>query len=185
MITSPVLPKNLEQIFKTENLAELLSALMREIVDILQCDRCFLYLRDPATRLGKAAFCYCRHQEIPNVAGNEWSPELSSSLEEQDPMFAAALSCQPSIFVEDIETATPEKVNRQFEQEHFGHRALIHGHLCHEGKLWGILQPSVFAKPRIWTTSDRQLIKAIAERTTPLVIEYVQQNLNLKEIKHK
>lgn len=180
---SLVLPRNIERVFELEDLDELLSTLMEEIVKSLQCDRSFLYIRDPDTRWGKAAFCYCRDRNIPDVTTSEWEQEESDSLEKEDPMFAAALQCQPSIFVEDIETAAPEKVNRQFEKEHFGHRALIHAHLCKEGKLWGILQPCVFSQPRIWTKSDRQLIREITQRTTPLVVEYVRQNFNLKEIK--
>ncbi len=177
------LPKILQSLFeKQNNLDVSLTALMAITVKLLDCDRCFLYVRDPDTRLGKAAFCDCRNNQIPDVTGSQWQSE-SFFLEKQDPMFAAALQCQPTIFVEDVETATPEIVNREFEQEHFGHRALIHAHLCREAKLWGVLQPCVFSQPRIWTDSDRQLINAIAKETTPLVIKYVQQNLNLEEIK--
>jgi GAF domain-containing protein len=164
-----------------ENVDSLLSTSMAEVVKLLKCDRCFLYVRHPQTRLGKAAFCFCRNNKIPDVTGNQWQRE-SFSLEKQDPMFAAALQCQPHIFIEDVETAAPEIVNRDFEKKHFGHRALIHAHLCREGQLWGVLQPCVFFKPRIWTKPDRQIIKAIAEKTTPLVVKYVEQNLNLESI---
>jgi GAF domain-containing protein len=152
----------------------MLSNLMQEIVDSLQCDRCFLYVRDPRTCLGKAAFCYCR------VTGREWKLE-STEIERQDPMFAAALNCQPSIFVEDVETADPQIVNRAFEEREFGHKSLIHAHLCHQKELWGILQPCVFARPRIWNQSDRQFISAIVDRIKPLVIEYVQHHLTFRQ----
>ncbi|PSB02935.1 GAF domain-containing protein [Merismopedia glauca] len=161
-----------------EKLDQVLLALMPEIVKSLECDRCFLYVRDPQSRLGKAAFCYCRDSTIPDVTGSEWKPE-STSIEQQDPMFAAALNCQPSIFVEDIETADAQVVNRLFEQQEFGHRALIHAHLCHKNQLWGVLQPCVFSQPRIWSESDRQFITAIAHLAKPLVIEYVQRHLSL------
>ncbi|MEG4573247.1 hypothetical protein QUA56_11210 [Microcoleus sp. N3A4] len=48
-------------------------------------------------------------------------------------MFAAALRSEPSIFVEDVETVNPEFVNKDFEAKEFGHRALIHAHLCADG----------------------------------------------------
>ncbi len=160
-----------------EDLDAKLSGLMAEIVKLLNCDRCFLYVREPNSRTGQAAFCYCRDRSFPNVAGDKWEQE-SIKLKQQDPMFAAALNCQPSIFIEDVETANPQVVNREFEQEHFGHRALIHAHLCHGDRLWGVLQPSVFGAPRIWTKSDRELITALTDKITPLVIEYVQQNFS-------
>jgi GAF domain-containing protein len=180
-MTSFILPKDIEKIFELENADSILSALMTEIVELLKCDRCFLYIRHPETRLGKVPFCYRRTSMIPEIIDRDWKTE-SPFLEGQDPMFAAALQCQPTIFVEDVETAPPEIVNRQFERENFGHRALIHAHLCGDGKLWGILQPCVFAKPRTWTESERKLIQAIAHKTTPLVIEYLRHNLNIQEI---
>ncbi|MGF1587680.1 MAG: GAF domain-containing protein [Pleurocapsa sp.] len=170
------LPASLEKTLAIEDLDAKLSGLMKEIVKLLNCDRCFLYVREPNLRMGKAAFCYCR-SHVPNVAGDRWEEE-SSELAQQDPMFAAALNCQPSIFVEDVETADAQVVDREFEQEHFGHRALIHAHLCRDRQLWGVLQPSVFGAPRIWTTSDRELITALSTQTTPLVIDYVQQNFS-------
>jgi GAF domain-containing protein len=153
---------------------------MQEIVTLLQCDRCFLYVRDPQTRLGKAAFCYCRDPSFPDVTGRKWQLE-SPAIERQDPMFAAALNCQPSIFVENIDTADPQIVNRAFEEREFGHKSLIHAHLCHENQLWGILQPCVFARPRIWSQSDRQFVSAIVDLITPLAIEYVQHNLTFRQ----
>ncbi len=169
------LPESLKKTLAIEDLDAKLSGLTGEVVRLLNCDRCFIYVREPNLRLGKAAFCYCRDDRVVNVAEDKWEQE-SSGLEQQDPMFAAALNCQPSIFVEDVETADAQVVNREFEQEHFGHRALIHAHLCRDRQLWGVLQPSVFGAPRIWTRSDRELITALSEQTTPLVIEYVQQN---------
>lgn len=178
MMYSSLLPKNIERVFELENIDLTLSVLMREIVDLLQCDRCFIYVRNPDTRWGKAAFCYCLDVTIPDVTNEEWSQE-SSVIEKEDPMFAAALNCQPHIFVEDVETADPQVVNRQFEAENFGHRALIHAHLCLDGKLWGVLQPCVFSEPRIWTKPTRQLITELVDRTTPLVKAYVQKETNL------
>lgn len=158
------------------NLDRSLSELMIAIADTLKVDRCFLYVRNPETRIGRAAFCYCRNPEVPDVSSERWERE-SSDLEAEDPMFAAALDCKSTIFVEDVETADPNVVNRDFEAKAFGHRALIHAHLCQEGKLWGILQPCVFNRPRQWTEKDQQIIEMVVDRVTPLVKQYVKEHL--------
>ncbi len=139
----------------------------------LQCDRCFLYLRHPATRLGKVPYCWRRHDNIPIILDDHWKPE-PANLPNADPMFAAALQCAPAIFVEDVETTSPDILDRTFEQENFGHRALVHAHLCHEGQLWGVLQPCVFDQPRHWTTSDRDLITTATAALLPFAIAYIQ-----------
>jgi hypothetical protein len=41
-------------------------------------------------------------------------------------MFAAALRTEPLIIIEDVEIRQPDILNKQFERETFGHRALIH-----------------------------------------------------------
>jgi GAF domain-containing protein len=150
-----------------------LSQLMPRLGDFLQCDRCFLYLRDPATRLGRVPFCWTRTPDIPTVYDEEWKPE-PENLPNEDPMFAAALRTEPSIFVEDVETASPQVLNRQFEQENFGHRALIHAHLCHNGQLWGVLQPSVFDRPRVWNPEERAAIAQLLPKLTPIAIAYIK-----------
>ena len=169
---------NTESIFNIEAILQskakphkILSEVNMAIAIILQVDRCFLYVRDPKTRYGQAAFCYCRNPNFKDVSSNKWEQE-SPELEAKDPMFAAALNCQPSIYVEDVETADPQTLNRDFEAREFGHRALIHGHLCEDGKLWGIWQPCLFDHPRHWTAGDKQIMNAIAN-ATPLVKQYV------------
>ena len=161
-----------------ENYTELkktLNEVNRAIADILQVDRCFLYVRNPQTRYGQAAFCYCRNPEVPDVSSEKWEKE-QPELERVDPMFAAALNCQTSIYVEDVETADPQTVNRDFEAKEFGHRALIHAHLCQDEKLLGIWQPCVFDRPRHWTSEDKQIIEAIANKYISLVKQYVLTN---------
>jgi GAF domain-containing protein len=168
----------LEKVFNTgKNTDQMLSELMIAIAEVLAADRCFLYVRDPETRLSKVAFCFCCDQTVPDLTGDRFKPD-SLGLEVKDPLFAAALSCCPSVFVNDVETADPQVVNRDFEKEQFGHRALIHAHLCSGGNLWGILQPCVFGCPRQWTDSDRQLIEMAVDRATPLVKRYVQQEIS-------
>jgi GAF domain-containing protein len=161
-LSTPADPKNI--------LVELVTA----IANTLKVDRCFLYVRDPQTRLGQVACCYCRNTQVPDLSSNQW--RMETELEAKDPLFAAALNCRASVYVEDVETASPEVVNRKYEAREFGHRALIHAHLCVEGKLWGILQPCVFEYPRQWTAADRQLIEKMVAQMIPLVQQYVQKN---------
>jgi GAF domain-containing protein len=142
----------------------------------LQCDRCFLYLRDPNTSLGRATHCWRKNPEIPEILDPAWKPE-PDSLSQEDPLFAAALKAEPSIFVEDVEAADPQIVNRSFEQKNFGHRALIHAHLRQDGKLWGILQPCLFGQPRSWSEPDQSLIQQLTEQLTPLAIAYVTEQI--------
>ncbi|MBE9095773.1 GAF domain-containing protein [Tychonema sp. LEGE 07203] len=149
------------------------SALLPTLGEVLNCDRVFLYLRNPETKTGKAAYCWCRNSNYPDVTTVEWKKE-PESLGEEDPLFAAALRTEPSIFVEDVETANPEVVNKDFEAKEFGHRALIHAHLCVDGLLWGVLQPCIFDRPRVWTDFDRQVIAAVTEKISPLAVAFVK-----------
>lgn len=110
--------------------------------EILNRDRCFLYLRDPKTRVGKVTHCWVRDSKYPNLLNADWQEE-SDSLAREDPLFAAALQAKPSIFAENVETASPAVVNRAFERKNFGHRALVHAHLHQDNLLWGILQPCI------------------------------------------
>jgi GAF domain-containing protein len=152
---------------------EVFAALMPALGELLQCDRCFLYLRDPHTKMGRVVECWRRSPEYPLVLDPDWKPE-PESLPEEDPLFAAALRTDPSIFVEDVETASPDVVNRDFEQRTFGHRALIHAHLRRDRELWGILQPCMFGRAREWTEDDRAVIAQVEAQLTPLAISYIQ-----------
>ncbi|BAZ51149.1 hypothetical protein NIES4103_37980 [Nostoc sp. NIES-4103] len=151
----------------------ILTAILPALGEVLQCDRCFLYLRNPQTKLGKIPYCWRRNQEIPNMITSKWELE-PPSLPEEDPLFAAALRTDPSIYIEDVETANPEVVNKDFERRTFGHRALIHAHLCQNGELWGILQPCVFGQKRVWSEFDHAIITQLESQLTPLVVSYVK-----------
>ena len=151
---------------------QLFDALMPAVGEFLECDRCFLYLRDPETRLGRVAFCWVRSSEIPVVYDNDWKLE-PASLPAIDPMFAAALRTEPSIFVEDVETASPDVLSQAFERRSFGHRALIHAHLCQDKQLWGVLQPCLFGRPRQWTVTERHVVDQIVQSITPKAIAYI------------
>ena len=147
--------------------------LLSLVVESLRVDRCFLYLRNPQTAVGKIAFCWCRNASVPDVTEPAWKSD--EHIAEKDPLFAAALRTAPSVYVEDVETADPAVVNRDFEARTFGHRALIHAHVADRGELWGILQPCVFGQPRMWSETDRQLIEALLPRLLPLVQTYVAE----------
>lgn len=140
----------------------------------LGCDRVFLYVRSPYSQMGRVPYCWVKNDQIPKVYDPDWKLE-PPTLPERDPMFAAALQAQPSLFIEDVETANPDMVNREFERETFGHRALIHAHLCIERKLWGILQACVFDQPRQWSRSDHQLIEQTVGWFAPYAMEYVNR----------
>lgn len=141
----------------------------------LDCDRVFLYVRSPYRQVGRVPFCWTRQPDIAEVYDADWKPE-PPALPNQDPMFAAALQGQPSLFIDDVRTASPSIVNYEFERQQFAHRALIHAHLCIEKKLWGILQPCVFDQPHQWEQRDRQLIEHTVGWLAPLAREYVNRN---------
>ncbi|MCA1993495.1 MAG: GAF domain-containing protein [Coleofasciculus sp. S288] len=173
-MANPTLPPVLEKILTTETEPDaVFSTLLPALGEVLQCHRCFLYLRDPQTKLGKVPFCWRCSDEYPDVTDADWKAE-PESLPSEDPLFAAALRAEASIFVQDVETANPDVVNRDFERKTFGHRALIHSHLCQDGLLWGILQPCVFGKPRVWTEFDRSVIAQLEPRIAPLAVAYVK-----------
>jgi GAF domain-containing protein len=166
------LPSALSTVFITQTEPEeLFNALLPVICEVLKTDRCFLVVRNPDTRWSRN-FCWRRKPEFPDVSTPTWEQE--EEWEKDDPMFAAALRTEPSIFVEDIDTASPNTLNQEFEQQNFGHRALVHAHLCQSGKLWGILQPCLFEHPRRWSETDRAIITELTEQLTPIVVDYVK-----------
>jgi GAF domain-containing protein len=174
---SIALPEPIAQILTQARTPEtLLSDLMPAVGEYLECDRCFIYLRNPQTRWGGVPFCWRRNVNIPAIYNEHWQLE-PESLASEDPMFAAALHTEPSIFVEDVQTADDRTLNRQFEAANFGHRALIHAHLCHDGQLWGVLQPCVFDRPRHWTPVDRSTIDLLVDKITPIAVRYVRERM--------
>lgn len=168
------LPHPLQTVFEQHRTpTAVFEAVLPALCEVLNCDRCFLYVRNPQTGACKVAFCWRRSSEIPDVTDADWRTE-PDSLADDDPLYAASLRCAPSVYVEDVETASPDVVNIEFEHQYFGHRALIHSHLCKDGQMWGILQPCVFGEPRQWSAFDRAIITQLEEMLTPLAIAYVQ-----------
>lgn len=168
------LPVSLAKILQTDQEpGAIFATLLPALGEVLACDRCFLYLRNPRTRVGRTPYCWRRDPQFPDVTSPDWRTE-PDSLAQEDPLFAAALHLEASVYVEDVETADPKVVNRAFERENFGHRALIHAHLRQDGQLWGILQPCVFGAPRVWTAHDRSIMAEIEQQATPLAVAYIQ-----------
>ncbi len=174
LVMTTTLPTSLQTLLKRDLPTEdKFRALLPTLGEVLQCDRCFLYLRNPQTHIGKVAFCWRRKPEFLDVTDPDWKLE-PDSLPQEDPLFAAALRTAPSVFVEDVETASPDVVNVEFERKYLKHRALVHAHICTGGQLWGILQPSVFDHPRVWTDFDRATIQQLAEQLTPEIVAFVK-----------
>ncbi|MEO0537767.1 MAG: GAF domain-containing protein [Cyanobacteria bacterium P01_A01_bin.123] len=156
--------------------ATVFEAVLPLLGEILSYDRCFLYLRHPKTRWGQIAACWRRSDVIPDLADRTWKQEDSSQLEDQDPLFAAALACQSDIYVDDIDTASPTTINLAYERQYFGHRALAHIHITRYDELWGILEPAVFVHPREWEQFDRSVLGYTREHLLPLIINYVESH---------
>ncbi|UOG76848.1 GAF domain-containing protein [Hymenobacter tibetensis] len=151
--------------------AATINRVLEQVGKYLEADRCFLYVRDPAVGKGRIAFCWRKNDVVPNPI-HDWQ-EDTTDLPQQDPLFRAALATRPSVFVEDVEAATPDVLNREFERKTFGHRALIHAHITDNGQLWGILQPCTFGHPRHWTSKERAAIEAILPRLLPVIQSYI------------
>lgn len=162
------LPAQLETVFATHTEPEaVFNALLPATCEVLETDRCFLEVRNPDHRLYRV-FCWRRSDRFPDMTTDGWQKEQPWELD--DPLYAAALHAKPSIFVEDVETASPDLLNIDFEHKNFGHRALIHAHICQDQVLWGILQPCIFGHPRVWSESDRVIIHQLTEMLQPYVI---------------
>ena len=169
-----ILPSVLQEVFDIHHDPDaIFSALLPPLCEVLKCDRCFLYLYNPPTNVGKVVYCHRRNPTVPDVTDSEWRVE-PEWLPMTDPLFAAALRTAPSVYVEDVETASPDVVNSAFEHQYFGHRALVHAHLCQDGQMWGILQPAVFGQPRVWSERDRAIISQLEEKLAPLAVSYVR-----------
>jgi GAF domain-containing protein len=178
--TTISLPDPISRILTQDRTPEtLLANLMPAVGEYLAVDRCFIYLRNPQLRWGGVSFCWCKNTDIPEIYNEHWQLE-PESLASEDPMFAAALSTEPSIFVEDVQASDDRVLNRQFEAENFGHRALIHAHICHDGHLWGVLQPCVFDLPRQWTQIERATIERLITEITPIAVRHVLKITDLQ-----
>lgn len=192
------LPAPLNKVFaNTKNLPLFFDRLTIAIVELLKCDRCQIYLRDPQFHTCQIIHCYCVRPEIPNTAEKQKRTE-SYYLPQQDPFFAAALNREPFIFIEDmtrikIDFSTGTSTNRAedvtynlplkqgdrhyWQQNYLGQKALVQAHIILGQDLWGIVQAAQFNYPRPWTKFDRSSIVQIVDNITPLVSVYARKEL--------
>ncbi len=155
---------------------KLLGDLMPVLCKALDCDRCVLFLRDPHTRRSRATHAWERKPEYALTRVNYGWQEEPPSLVEDDPMFAQALRSPVALYIEDVMSADPSLVNREYERKYFRHRALVHAPLYHEGLMYGILEPCVMEAPRAWSSADREIIAVVQERIAAVAATYVARN---------
>jgi GAF domain-containing protein len=160
------------QLLAQDDPEELLQELMVVICEELSCDRCFLFLRNPCTRRGIVTHCACMKPKWQDLTGATWLED--EEIETTDPLMAIAFRTEEPVFVSDIETASPEVVNQNYEREQFGHRALIHLPIYQQEQLVAILEPCVFGHSREWNKGDRQLIQWLQEKIRPIIATYSQ-----------
>ncbi len=155
----------------------LLSALMPALGIALDCDRCVLFLRDPHSRLARAPHRWQRKPEFALARDDDgWEVE-ADDLVDDDPMFERALRDPEALYIEDVLTADQSLVNGPYEVENFGHQALVHAPIYHDGMMYGILEPCVMGQPRDWTPSDRATVAMVQARIGPVAAAYVAANL--------
>jgi hypothetical protein len=67
-MTDQILPQVLEQILSDSKTADaVFSALVPALGEVLNCDRVFLYLRNPETQRGRVPYCWRRNSNYPDV----------------------------------------------------------------------------------------------------------------------
>ncbi len=167
-------PREIEALFEDESRPPL-DALMPALCRALGCERCLLFLRDPARRLSSCTHGWWAKPEHAFAREAGWKEE-PAGLAAEDPLFAEALRNPEALYIDDIERAGPGVLNLDYERQAFQHRALIHAPLYHEGRCYGILEPCVFDAPRLWEARDRALIHWLQRRLGPLAAAYVARH---------
>ncbi len=173
-VSTGELPDSIAAVFQdTSNLDAVFTALMPAVVDVLQCDRCFLFIRDPQQKRTRITHGYSRDSRWPTMVQANWNRE-SPSLNAKDPLTLSAYQSPEAHFIEDIETAPPGTLDINLERSVFGHRALVHAPIYADAEFCGILEPCVFETPRLWTDSDRTLIQNLQQVLGSWIIRYLQ-----------
>ncbi|SMB99022.1 putative GAF sensor protein [Hymenobacter roseosalivarius DSM 11622] len=170
-MTVPILTELESVLAASASPAKRLQSALDLIGPHLGVDRCFLYVRDPAQARGRIAFVWRKDAAVPDPR-HPWQDD-TGDLPKEDPLFQAALAAQPSVYVEDVNQATPEVLNQDFERRTFGHRALVHAHITEHKQLWGILQPCTFDGPRAWTPANRDYLEGAAPLFLPGIQAYM------------
>jgi len=155
---------------------QMLAELMPVLGRVLDCDRCVLFLREPHSRRSRATHAWQRRPEFVLARPDEGWQAQPPDLPELDPLFAEALRNPTALFIDDVATADPSLVNREYEREHFRHRALVHAPLYHEGLLYGVLEPCVMETSRLWSAEDRETVALAQVRIAGSAAEYVARH---------
>ncbi|MEX0809669.1 MAG: GAF domain-containing protein [Dongiaceae bacterium] len=155
---------------------EKLTALMPALAKALNCERCVMFLRDPKTHRGRAVHRWAALPEFTLRREDRGWELMPATLVDDDPMYAEAMRNPEALYIDDIETADPALVNTAYEKEHFGHCGLVHAPVYHQGEMYGVLEPSSMAKPRVWSNADKALIAAVQARIAPVVAAFVKED---------
>ena len=148
-----------------------LNEAMQVVGQHLGADRCFLYVRQPDKERGRIAFCWRKDGEIDQVFQPDWLPD-TTDYPQTSPMNQINLNSREPVYVDDVKTSGPGVLNQVFSQDTYGHRAFIQAPLRQDGKLWGILVPSIFGESHTWTDDEKKAIEAILPRLQPIVEEF-------------
>ena len=172
------LPSPLDNVFADlSDLSLFFDRLMVGLVDLLNCDCCYLYLHDPQLCVGQIRHFHSTHPELPNIIEDKIQTR-NAVISNTNPLFLAALNCRSTIFIENFEKAiftNPELI--LWSKNHPEYKSLAQAHLCLGKDLWGIIQVSQFDRPRPWTKFDRGLISLVVDKITPLTSVYSRREL--------
>jgi GAF domain-containing protein len=143
--------------------------------EALNAGRCILYARQPELRRANTTHAWWSEERFApqweSWFSDEWVDEGPPNAE--DPLYAAALRDPSPVYIGDITNDPTGLINLDFEQRIFHHSGLIHAPIYHEGKFYGILEPSAFGEPRVWTNQDRAITVWMQEQLGPIVADYV------------
>jgi GAF domain-containing protein len=168
----PALPPVIEAAFALEAPQDVLDALMPAYCEVLNADRCFIYVRDPATQTGSVVSSWSADPQWDDKH-RPWAAE-PDDLFTFDPLMGIASRTPVAVFIEDVETEGPDVVNIEFERRDYKHTAFIHAPVYDRGELVGILEPCTFGPARPWTPEDKDLTAAVQDRLGPLVGPWVR-----------
>jgi GAF domain-containing protein len=143
--------------------------------EALGAGRCILYARQPELRRANTTHAWWSEDQFAPLWESwfveEWVDEGPPNAE--DPLYAAALRDPSPVYIGDITNDPTGLINLEFEERVFLHRGLIHAPIYHEGRFYGILEPSAFGEPRVWTDQDRAITVWMQEHLGPIVADYV------------
>jgi GAF domain-containing protein len=181
--------QQIEEIFAARDTANsadsadsVLTALMPALCQALDCDRCVLFPRNPATGCWAMTHGWQRRPEFAlDQPMNDWGLPADDEAE-LDPMYAQALVSAEALFIEDVRAESPDVVNAAFEEERYGNRSLAHApiYLLERGQsaesYYGLIEPCTVGRPHAWTETRRRLVRRVQELIAPVVAAYVAEH---------